>query len=506
MTSSANSIQSHTDQPRPNRSANDEQTLISVKSAGVQVATCSVTQLLQSGGLNLPGHEGQEALQGQLCIPEYQRPYRWQEKQIKRLIADIEEHFKPETKGLKEGGDEGNSTPIPYYLGSVILHKSGNTLNIIDGQQRITTLALLARQASKNLGRDLKYSAPVSQRQIMENLQWLKCNGDITWIKFDQLEFTLVITDSEDDAYAFFETQNTGGVRLSGPDIIKAHHLRAVPPGTTNDFARCWEAMGDLNTVIGALLRGRYWQGVEHRTLPLHNQPLQIRDQIVREFAELTKDGEDTAYALSARTLHPDGVVLVHRSDAGYALRQPLNSGANTIHYLQFFEKLRRRYLDGSYPGKKEGPTFGGFYHGVVCELPGCGYLKQLYDACLLMYISRFGEQHLYPAAVKIFRVVYSRRVGNRTTVREQSVAAFARDNPVLDWIALSYTPEQCFSYFDGFSLTVDPVGLEEGKRGVKKRFVFDVSKHFELGMDKVCNGVEAKEFGLEFTRKVLAL
>ena len=67
--------------------------------------------------------------------------------------------------------------------------------------------------------------------------QWSPLSEDAAWhwvreahnfCTARQIEFTLVITQSEDDAYQFFETQNTGGVRLSGPDIIKAHHLRAI--------------------------------------------------------------------------------------------------------------------------------------------------------------------------------------------------------------------------------------------------------------------------------------
>ena len=62
-----------------------------------------------------------------VLIPYYQRPYKWEETQIKNLFAD---YFKNEQK--------------EYFVGSVVMvenHDGG--FEIIDGQQRITTLFLL---------------------------------------------------------------------------------------------------------------------------------------------------------------------------------------------------------------------------------------------------------------------------------------------------------------------------------------------------------------------------
>lgn len=329
----------------------------------------------------------------------------------------------------------------------------------------------------------------MSQRLIIQNLRFLSDalqadSAAFDSICFDQMEFTLVVTDSEDDAYAFFETQNTGGVRLSGPDIIKAHHLRAVAPSTVNDFALRWEAMGDLNPVVDSVLRGRYWRRLDFRTVPAHNQETRIRTEVVSELAERTgpAEGEDKVYGRVIRTRRPDGGEEMHTPMVGYEFRQPLNSGANTIHYLQYFEGLRQKYLVGPMPTTADRESFPNFYHQLVCTLDGCGYLKQLFDACVLVYVGQFGERQLYRAAVKIFRVVYSRRVENRKAVRELSVSSFVKEVPVLDWVTQSYTPEQCFSLFDGFELQVNKDGLEANKKGVKMSFVEDVSDHFELG------------------------
>ena len=60
-------------------------------------------------------------------IPEYQRPYKWRNKQIEDLIDDIEESM-----------DTGE-----YFIGSIILVKKNDVYDVIDGQQRLTTLTLM---------------------------------------------------------------------------------------------------------------------------------------------------------------------------------------------------------------------------------------------------------------------------------------------------------------------------------------------------------------------------
>ncbi|MBJ6610013.1 MAG: hypothetical protein JG718_06605 [Candidatus Thiothrix moscowensis] len=178
-------------------------------------------------------------------------------------------------------------------------------------------------------------------------------------------------------------------------------------------------------------------------------------------------------------------------------IRQPLNAGINTIHYLQYFEFLRQHYLD-----KDSQPESGfrNFYQGLICQLEGCDYLKKLYDTCLLLYISQFGDEHLHVVAIKLFRVVYSRRVTNQKAVREESISSFIKESPVLDWITMSYTPEQCCERLDNFVLDVNRSNLSVTDKGVKKRFVLKVVKHIGLTVNEQ---ELAEKFGMEFTSKV---
>ncbi|BEG57038.1 DUF262 domain-containing protein [Helicobacter sp. NHP21005] len=69
----------------------------------------------------------------EFLIPEYQRPYAWDEEQCTQLWDDLEDFFDE-----KEGQAE-------YFLGPVVMYKQNGAQHIIDGQQRTTTLILLLK-------------------------------------------------------------------------------------------------------------------------------------------------------------------------------------------------------------------------------------------------------------------------------------------------------------------------------------------------------------------------
>ena len=69
-----------------------------------------------------------------LIIPNYQRPYKWTDKNITDLILDIQDSIKE----LQKYGS------FKYRIGSVILYKNNkDEYEIVDGQQRTLSLLLL---------------------------------------------------------------------------------------------------------------------------------------------------------------------------------------------------------------------------------------------------------------------------------------------------------------------------------------------------------------------------
>lgn len=63
-------------------------------------------------------------------IPNYQRQYSWTDEQLEALWDDLYEGYE-------------NQNNRCYFLGSIVVVKTGDYLDIIDGQQRITTLIIM---------------------------------------------------------------------------------------------------------------------------------------------------------------------------------------------------------------------------------------------------------------------------------------------------------------------------------------------------------------------------
>lgn len=72
-------------------------------------------------------------------IPDYQRPYTWDEEKCGVLWEDITNFH------------ESNHDTNEYFLGTIVSYKNGQNIEIIDGQQRITSFFLLLRAFYKKL-------------------------------------------------------------------------------------------------------------------------------------------------------------------------------------------------------------------------------------------------------------------------------------------------------------------------------------------------------------------
>lgn len=74
-------------------------------------------------------------------IPDYQRPYSWGEDECQTLWEDIISFALPDNKAeLFDDNEE-------YFLGAIVVfrNKENKLLEVIDGQQRLTTIMLLLR-------------------------------------------------------------------------------------------------------------------------------------------------------------------------------------------------------------------------------------------------------------------------------------------------------------------------------------------------------------------------
>ena len=100
-------------------------------------------------------------------IPDYQRPYAWEEKECQTLWEDIFAFAFPDDDYSKFDSDNEE-----YYLGSVVTFKNEQgKMEIIDGQQRLTTLMLLLRAFYERFG-NMQDSNSISTRENIEKCIW----------------------------------------------------------------------------------------------------------------------------------------------------------------------------------------------------------------------------------------------------------------------------------------------------------------------------------------------
>ena len=435
------------------------------KGQTVKVASCTVEELFSE---NI-----HKSIFGTLEIPEYQRPYVWGEKEVSKLLFDIKQH-----------NEKQDEKPM-YYMGSIILHQHDSKLSIIDGQQRLTTLAII--QHIKGKLPKIKYASPTTIDHIKKNHEYLRQQKiiDLNFIDFANLNVTLVVTDNEDDAYTFFETSNTGGVRLSGIDIIKAHHLREISTNGSRDeqYATVWEKQKNLDVVVEQLIKARRWNVLNWNDVPSDRDLKGTKESIIADFSEKTVDKKEKA--AYNQIIATENYASLKMSPYKLAIRQPLANGENFIDYIEQYAELYQRLFnsksDAEILNQKE---YYKFDKDVIKDIDGTAFLKELYEIAILCYANRFGVENLLEASYWIFRYTYSLRVSNQKTVRENSIPAFIKNSHfVFDVILSSFTHQELIASLKEFKYNFNPENLDGNT--VKFRFVERVSKYFGGNIDK---------------------
>lgn len=169
---------------------------------------------------------------GNLAIPDYQRPYKWTKRNIEELLTDI-------SKAIEEGQKYGKS--YKYRIGTILIHNSQDgKLYIVDGQQRIISIALVCLYLRPSFHSDLTdhcFSDNVSKQNIRDNYmfirQWFTLQGDAEKNRFldalkDIIEVIVITVDEESEAFQLFDSQNSRGKALYPHDLLKAYHLRKM--------------------------------------------------------------------------------------------------------------------------------------------------------------------------------------------------------------------------------------------------------------------------------------
>ena len=196
-------------------------------------------------------------------IPLYQRAYAWTEIEIEQLIDDIIEH---------DGGT--------YYIGSLVVYKKSSEFEVIDGQQRLTTLLLLMislemaevpvkniltfacrKRADDTLSKfidkkevseeELEQSLIRGRRIILE--KFVRDNIDKKEFiqKMSHLKLYRIQVPYHTDLNRYFEIMNTRGEQLEQHDILKASLMSEIQNEYSKEiFANIWNACSDMNGYV----------------------------------------------------------------------------------------------------------------------------------------------------------------------------------------------------------------------------------------------------------------
>ena len=196
-------------------------------------------------------------------VPIYQRNYAWGSDQIEQLIEDIK------------------STDDDYFLGNLIVNqKDNNAYEVIDGQQRLTTLFLLERYLGIAIANDaLRFEArdksnrtlaalpntnqltdELLSSEIKEGYKIIDDYFEKTGLssdkekfikRLDKVNLIRVQVPAKIDLNHYFEIMNTRGEQLELHEIAKANFLSKITSPIDKKIASdIWEYCSNMDSYI----------------------------------------------------------------------------------------------------------------------------------------------------------------------------------------------------------------------------------------------------------------
>lgn len=235
-----------------------------------------------------------EIWQDDYVVPLYQRNYAWQESQIQQLLQDIY--------------DNSKTLDSNYFIGSlVVLQRPDGVYEVIDGQQRLTTLHIICKTLNildaPHLSYDSRpevedffkglfasasnkeYSEECKKRDIRKIYRLIEAidivestdihthpgfpdDKTICLSSMDDYEkqqfkeylnnnviIVRTILPSDTDVAAYFEIMNNRGEQLQEHEIIKALMMKELDSNQRMVFSSIWDACSQMSIPLQRTLR-----------------------------------------------------------------------------------------------------------------------------------------------------------------------------------------------------------------------------------------------------------
>lgn len=196
-------------------------------------------------------------------IPIYQRNYAWGKDEIGALIQDVYDAFSKERPA--------------YYIGTLVsFYKGDRVFEIIDGQQRLTTIFLTlsalnvqttskltyrARKKSDDTLRNLKdFDVDEIDRGIKNGFEFAKTALDEIVPDCERANFTAYFQEhvriihyrvpKDIDLNHYFEIMNSRGEQLEKHEIVKAKLMERLPEDEKPVFNWIWESCSEMSVYV----------------------------------------------------------------------------------------------------------------------------------------------------------------------------------------------------------------------------------------------------------------
>lgn len=389
-----------------------------------------------------------------LTIPVYQRPYKWSEKNVIQLLEDIFEYVVVKNK--------------EYRIGNIILNYDENEKknNVVDGQQRLTTISLLLKILDESFDELLlneKYKHNISKNNIVYNYRiidkWIKTKfeskdekkADFNTKILNKCEFVLFTVSKQDEAFQLFDSQNARGKTLEPFDLLKAFHLREMECDSEDDRTKCverWETSvdnGTLKSILGNhLFKIRKWSKNEWK--------YNFTKDDIEEFKGISlHQKQQYPYENAMRML--DGFVdnacndkflrnLQVAQTFPFQITGPMINGKRFFEYVDFYITQREKLFNYNKEDciKAEMLEFVKFYEEYCYGYEGWWRsgdekVRNLYENILMAFIDKFGYvdgfENFYKAFYKLAYIIRcdKKRISVETIMNSSAQQVFRKIN-----------------------------------------------------------------------------
>ena len=424
-----------------------------------------------------------------LNIPDYQRPYKWGLPQVQQLLRDIE--LQTQATAQEQGASS-------YRMGTVVVHvesavdlpgQSGmparRSYHIVDGQQRTVTLLLVLhalRAAAREVAEEQQpawqrellalelfepqFPSPLSHQQVQANYQAIARHIRQAQWGQAQVEFLLercevvrVQLHSLTEAFQFFDAQNGRGKPLCVHDLLKAFHLRALRPAELalqGQAVQAWErcSQPDLERLFARFL-------FQTRQRSRGRDAEYFGKRHVGVFKGISLESRAAAPMSRAWRMLDDAVHLLESHTGTRGQVWPCQLDAPVVNGLRFFDWVQHYWSMGFHHKQEVGklpPWAQKFEHALAEDARGIletlgryagrdrkgdSHVRAVFDALLMYYVDKFGEQGLSQAVELSFAWAYARLLNRRVMVG--SMDKFASEGGVNPFAVLrdAITPQE---------------------------------------------------------------